>query len=130
MILLGIIPMTIRSNMLEEFVVRKNRYAVSVNGDTVQFVADSFKVKEYASVQDLLMRLPGLDIDRNGGVSAYNRRVEKILVDGEEFFPEDPAIVLRGLQASQINKVQVYDAKSAHSQFTGLDDGQRIKTSS
>lgn len=128
MIALGIVPMTIRSNVLEEFVVRKNRYAVSVNGDTVQFAADSFKVKEYASVQDLLRRLPGLDIDRNGSITAYNRRVEKILVDGEEFFPEDPAIVLKGLQASQVNKVQVYDAKSARSQFSGVDDGQRIKT--
>lgn len=125
---LGEIPMLSRENLLSEFVLYANRGAIKVKGDTIEYVADSFKVKDNASVEDLLKKLPGLQVNKNGEVTAQGEKVQKILVDGEEFFSDDPAVVTKNLQANAIDKVQVFDKKSEQAEFTGIDDGQKIKT--
>ncbi|OJW83003.1 MAG: hypothetical protein BGO69_03755 [Bacteroidetes bacterium 46-16] len=125
---MGNIPMITRSHLLTEFVFEQNRGAIKVKGDTIEYVADSFKTKDNATVEDLLKRLPGLQVDRNGQVTAQGEKVQKILVDGEEFFSDDPAVVTRNLQANAIDKVQVFDKKSDQAEFTGIDDGIKTKT--
>lgn len=124
----GQIAMVSKENLLKEFVLTKQIAAIKIKGDTTEFVADSFKVKEGANVEDLLKRLPGLSVDKNGTITAQGETVQKILVDGEEFFSDDPKVVTQGLQANAIDKVQVYDKKSDQAQFTGIDDGQKVKT--
>ena len=125
---LGIIPMVSKERLLKEFVLTKQYAAIKIKGDTTEYVADSFKTKDNATVEDLLKKLPGIQVDKNGQITAQGETVAKILVDGEEFFSDDPKVVTKGLQANAIDKVQVFDKKSDQAEFTGIDDGQKIKT--
>lgn len=125
---LGTIAMVTRAHLLAEVVLKDNIAAIRIKGDTTEYVADSFKVRENASVEELLKKLPGIQVNKNGEITAQGEKVQKIMVDGEEFFTDDPAVVSKSLQAKAVDKVQVYDKKSDQAEFTGIDDGVREKT--
>lgn len=117
-----------RSKLLEEIIIQQKVSAIRIKGDTTEYKADSFKVDANANVQELLKRLPGLQVNSKGEITAQGQKVEKILVDGEEFFSDDPAVVTQNLRANIVDKVQVFDKKSEQAEFTGVDDGQKTKT--
>jgi len=125
---LGEIPMMTRTHLMKEFVFTDQFAAIKIKGDTVEYVADSFKVKDNATVEELLKKLPGLQVDKDGNIQAHGQKVEKLLVDGEEFFTDDPAVVSKSLQAKAVDKVQVFDKKSETAEFTGIDDGDVTRT--
>ena len=125
---LGNIPMTLIANLLKEVVVRQQIAAIRIKGDTLEFKADSFKVREGAAVEDMLKKLPGIQVDKDGKITAQGEKVDKVLVDGEEFFGDDPTIATKNIQADAIDKVQVFDKKSDQATFTGIDDGVKKKT--
>ena len=125
---LGNIQMTLLANLLQEVVVRQQIAAIRIKGDTLEFKADSFKVREGAAVEDMLKKLPGIQVDKDGKITAQGEKVEKVLVDGEEFFGDDPTIATKNIQADAIDKVQVFDKKSYQATFTGIDDGVKKKT--
>src|SRR5690606_31616646 len=124
----GTIPMISKTHLLNEFVLKVQRGAIKIKGDTTEYMADSFFVKDGANVEDLLKKLPGIQVDRNGQITAQGEKVEKILVDGEEFFSDDPAVVTKSLQSKAIEKVQIFNKKSDQAEFTGVDDGITQKT--
>ena len=123
---LGEIVMLTKAVLLQNVIVRGS--AVRMKGDTLSFMADSFKVQEGANVEDLLKRLPGLSVDSKGQITAQGQRVQKVLVDGDEFFGDDPTLATRNLQANAVKEVQVFDKKSDQAAFTGVDDGNSQKT--
>lgn len=123
----GIVPMLARERLIQEVLVR-GRSAITLRGDTVEYTADSFAVREGATVEELLRKLPGLQVDRNGKITAQGEAVQKVLVDGEEFFSDDPAVVTQNLQAKAVDAVQIFDKKSDQAELTGIDDGERQKT--
>ncbi len=125
---MGTIPMVSKSHLLSEFVLKQQLGSIKIKGDTIEYVADSFGVRENATVEELLKKLPGLQVSKTGEVIAQGEKVQKILVDGEEFFTDDPAVVTKSLQAKAVDKVQVFDKKSDQAEFTGIDDGIREKT--
>jgi len=125
---LGKIMLTLKSKILEEVLVKSKVAAMRMKGDTTEYVADSFKVREGASVEEMLRKLPGLQVDKDGKITAQGEEVKKVLVDGEEFFGNDPTMATKNLQAKTINKVQVFDKKSDQAVFSGIDDGQKTKT--
>jgi hypothetical protein len=125
---IGRIPMISRTHLLSEFVLKQQIGAIKIKGDTTEYMADSFAVRENATVEELLKKLPGIQVNKNGEVVAQGEKVQKILVDGEEFFTDDPAVVTKSLQSKAVEKVQVYDKKSDQAEFTGIDDGSREKT--
>lgn len=125
---LGALPMVSKTHLLKEFVLTKQYAAIKVKGDTVEYIADSFKVRDNATVEALLKKLPGIQVSKDGQIMAYGEKVEKVLVDGEEFFTDDPAVVTKSLQAKAVDKVQVFDKKSDQAVFTGIDDGEKTKT--
>jgi len=127
-ITLGNLPMVSSTHLLQEFVMKKKVSAMQIKGDTTEYNADSFTVRNGATVDELLKKLPGLQIDKDGKIMAQGEQVQKVLVDGEEFFSDDPAVVTKSLQAAIVDKVQVYDKKSDEAAFTGIDDGQKTKT--
>lgn len=124
---LGIINMLSKSKMLEEVIV-KSGAPIRIKGDTTIYTADSFKVREGANVEELLRKLPGVQVDRNGQITALGEKVERFLVDGEEFFGSDPGIATKNLRADIVKDVQVYKGKSDQAAFTGIDDGQSKQT--
>jgi hypothetical protein len=125
---LGQIAMTLQARLLENVTVRQTLAAMRMKGDTLEYRADSFKVRQGASVEELLKTLPGIQVDKDGKITAQGEKIEKVLVDGEEFFGDDPTIATRGLQADALERVQVFDKKSDQATFSGIDDGQRTKT--
>ncbi|PZR25114.1 MAG: hypothetical protein DI535_19380 [Citrobacter freundii] len=116
---LGQIPLTPKSQLLSEVIVRANN-TIRVKGDTTEFNADSFKVREGATVEDLLKVIPGMSVNSKGEVTAQGKRVDKVLVDGEEFFGADPTIATQNIGAKAVDKVQVYDTKSEQDQLKGI----------
>ena len=122
------IILTPKSQLLKEVVIRQRMGAIRMKGDTLSFMADSFAVREGASVEDLLKKLPGLQVNKNGEITAQGEKVQKVLVDGEEFFSDDPAVVTQNLRADAVKEVQVFDKKSDQAAFTGIDDGEKSKT--
>jgi hypothetical protein len=101
---------------------------VQIKGDTTEFNAGSFKTKPNATAEDLLKKLPGVQVDKDGTVKAQGQNVTRVLVDGKRFFGDDPKTATRNLPTDVIDKVQVYDAQSDQSAFSGFDDGNREKT--
>ena len=122
------VSMVLKSKLLEAVVVSGSKGSMRIKGDTTEFTDDSFKTQQGATVEDLLKKLPGIQVDRNGQITAQGETVKKVLVDGEEFFGDDPTLVTQNLRADMVDKVQVYDKKSDQAAFTGIDDGQRDKT--
>jgi hypothetical protein len=124
---LGTIYLVPKSKLLAEVII-KTGAPIRIKGDTTVYTADSFKVRPGANVEELLRRLPGIQVDKNGQITAMGEKVTKVLVDGEEFFGSDPGIATKNLRADQVKEVQVFDKKSDQAEFTGIDDGVRDKT--
>ncbi len=124
----GDIKLILKANLLKEVIVKQQLGSIRLKGDTTEFVADSFKVQANANVEELLKKMPGIQVDKNGKITAQGETVQKVLVDGEEFFGDDPTLVTQNLRADMVDKVQVYDKKSDQATFTGIDDGTRQKT--
>ena len=124
----GQIVMNDRTKVLEEVVVQNEAPPVTMVGDTVQYNAGSFKTIPNANVEQLLKKLPGVKVDKDGTVTAQGEKVNRVLVDGKEFFGNDPKIATRNLPADAVDKVQVYDRQSDQAQLTGFEDGNYEKT--
>jgi hypothetical protein len=124
---LGTIDLINKSKLLQEVIV-KSGSPIRIKGDTTIYTADSFKVKDGATVEDLLRKMPGFQVGKDGQLKAQGETVKNVLVDGEEFFGNDPGMVLKNLQANTVQEVQVYDKKSDQATFTGIDDGVKEKT--
>src|SRR5579871_2126433 len=102
--------------------------AVRVKKDTVEFNADKFAVKPNAVAEDLLKKMPGMQVDKSGNITAQGETVTRVMVNGKRFFSDDPKLATRNLPPDIIDKIQVFDDLSDQSKFTGIDDGNRVKT--
>ncbi|HEX4875767.1 MAG TPA: TonB-dependent receptor, partial [Chitinophagaceae bacterium] len=100
---------------------------VVIKQDTVQFNADAFKTRPNATVEDLLKKIPGVQVDKDGNVQAQGEQVQKVYVDGKEFFGNDPKLATKNLTADMVESVQVFDDMSEQARFTKVDDGSRTK---
>ncbi len=111
-----------------EGVVVTNDAPIIIKNDTVQFRADAFKTKPNATVEDLLKKIPGMTVDKDGAVTSQGEQVQKVYVDGKEFFGNDPKLATKNLTADMVESVQVFDDMSDQAKFTKVDDGSRTKT--
>lgn len=116
-----------KNNELKEVKIVEAAPPVQQKEDTTQYNANSYKVNPDASAEDLVRKMPGMDMS-SGKVQAQGEEVKKVLVDGKPFFGDDATSSLRNLPAEVIDKIQVYDERSEQSQFTGFDDGNTSKT--
>ena len=124
---LGAVFMIQDYKMLGEVVV-KDEVPIKVKGDTIVYNANSFKVlNPNGTAEDLLKKLPGVQVDRDGTVKAQGETVPKIYVDGKEFFGNDPKMATKNLTADMIDEVEVYDDMSDQAKFNGVDDGSRTR---
>jgi hypothetical protein len=101
---------------------------VTIKQDTVEFNANSFKTKPNSTAEDLLKKLPGVEVAKDGTVKAQGEQVKRVLVDGKRFFGDDPKMATKNIPTDMIDKIQVVDAQSDQSAFSGFDDGNREKT--
>lgn len=124
----GNLNLILKERLLSEVIITGGIAAIKLKGDTTEYDARAFVIQPNAKVEDLLKQLPGIQVDQDGKITAHGETVRKVLVDGEEFFGDDPTLVTRNLRGDMIDKVQLYDKKSDQATFTGVDDGERIKT--
>ncbi len=124
---LGDIIMKPEENILDEIVIR-SRSPITIKKDTLEFNVKSFKTKKDASVEDLLKKLPGVEVDEQGKITVNGKPVNKILVNGKPFFGNDPTIVTKNLTKEIIEKVQITDTKTKSEAFTGQKGDQNSKT--
>ena len=124
----GRINMILRSRLLADVIVKAKAAAIKIKGDTTEYNAKSFVIQPNDKVEDLLKQLPGIQVDKDGKITAQGETVTKVLVDGEEFFGDDPTLVTKNIRADMVDKVQLYDKKSDQATFTGIDDGKTTKT--
>lgn len=109
---------------LGEAVVIGKAPEITVRNDTVEYNADSYKVTEGSVLEDLLKKMPGVEVDSEGKITVNGKEVKKVMVDGKEFFSDDPKVASKNLPAKMIDKLQVLDKKSDMAQMTGFDDGE------
>ncbi|MCC6410370.1 MAG: TonB-dependent receptor [Saprospiraceae bacterium] len=124
----GTLKLEPQSTLLGEVQITGEANPVQIKKDTIEFNAGSFNVKDNAVVEDLLKKMPGVEIERDGTVRAQGEVVKNVLVDGKKFFGTDPKAATKNLPADAVDKVQVYDKKSDQATFSGVDDGSREKT--
>ena len=121
---LGNIILSENAILLKETVVTGVRAAVIAKQDTIEFNAGSYHTSPNATVDQLLKRLPGVEIGSDGSITSNGKTISKILVDGKEFFADDPQMATKNLPSNMVDKVQVIDRKSDFSRLTGVDDGE------
>jgi len=122
----GIIYMQPQAHELAEVVVKTP--PIVIKKDTFEFAASAFTTKPNGTAEDLLTKLPGVDVDQSGNIKAQGETVQRVLVNGKRFFGDDPKTATQNLPSDVIDKIQVFDDQSDQSAFTGFDDGSRVKT--
>ena len=125
---LGTIALQQENTILNEVQVKADYVPIEVTKDTISYNADAFQTQPNAVVEDLLKKLPGIEVAPDGTIKAQGEEVKNIYVDGKEFFGSDPKMATKNLPANALKKIKVYDKKSDMADFTGVDDGTREKT--
>ncbi|MGI6573035.1 MAG: outer membrane beta-barrel protein [Fermentimonas sp.] len=121
---LGTLPMVRDDIILSETVVTAKAPEIVVKGDTLEYNAASYNLTESAVVEDLLKKMPGVEVDSEGRITVNGKEITKILVDGEEFFSSDPKVASKNLPAKMVDRLQVLERKTEMAQMTGFDDGE------
>lgn len=122
---INMIRMPSKTKNLQEVIIYANKNPIYFKGDTLVYVADSFKVAEGAVVEDLLKKLPGISIDKDGKITSQGQEISKVLVDGDEFFGTDPTIATKNLGADGIETVQIYE-KTDDETIGGSDEKIKV----
>ena len=124
----GNIQLKILNQDLFEVVIKTARAPLSIRGDTVEYNASSFKVPPGSTVEDLLRKLPGMQVEQDGTIRAQGQEVQRVTVDGKRFFGGDTKMATKNLPAEAISKVQVFNGKTEQARLTGVEDGKQEKT--
>ena len=124
---LGNLKLSPIAEVLMEVVVHEAQAPLLFKGDTVEYNAATFKVAPGSTVEDLLKKLPGIEVDADGGIKSMGKDVSKVYVDGKNFFGDDPKMVTQNIDAEAVSKVQVYNDKSEQEKLTGVKDGTQNK---
>ena len=111
------------ANKVSTVTVTARRPPVVINGDSIEFNSENFKTVPNAVVEDMLKKMPGVEVDKAGAITVNGKSVTKVFVNGKEFFTGDPKMATKNLPADAVDKIQVYDRKSDQAMFTGIDDG-------
>ena len=122
----GTIVLKEKENTLDEISITAV-IPISIKKDTMAFNTKAFKVRVDDNVEDLLKKLPGIEVDADGKVKAQGEDVSKVYVDGKEFFGGDPSVAMKNLSADAIKKVEVIDEKSDKARVSGVNDSDRAK---
>lgn len=121
---LGVIKMDPDKQVLDAASVSATGNPIVIKKDTIEYNATSFKTTDNDMLEDLLKKLPGVEVGSDGSVTANGQTISKITIDGKTFFLDDPQLASKNIPAKIVDKVKVVQKKSDQAQFTGIDDGQ------
>ena len=120
---LGEVEMAPDTKLLDAASVTATGNPIIIKKDTVEYNASSFKTTDNDMLEDLLKKLPGVEVGEDGSVTANGQTIKKITIDGKTFFLDDPSLASKNIPAKIVEKVKVVQKKSEQAQFTGIDDG-------
>ena len=121
---LGKIELHSDAIMLDEAVIVAQAPEVTAVADTLVYNSSAYRVPEGSALEELVKKLPGAEIDENGKITINGKEIKKIMIDGQEFFADDPNIAMKNLPVNIIDKVRAYDKQSDLARVTGVDDGE------
>lgn len=119
----GTIALESDAILLQEAVVTAEAPPVTVRADTTEYAASAYRVPEGAMLEELVKKLPGAEVSEDGKITVNGKEIKKIMVDGKEFFTDDPKVAMKNLPVNMVEKVKAYDKKSDMARITGIDDG-------
>lgn len=125
---LGKVPLQLQPKQLKGVDVMADRVPITIKRDTLEFNADSFKTRPDATVEDVLKKLPGVEIDSEGKIMVNGKEVNQVLVNGQIFFSKDPKVATKSLPKEIISKIQITDTKTKEQEFTGDQGDGENKT--
>ena len=120
----GEIPLEVDAVMLDEAVVVAEAPEVIAKADTLVYNSSAYRVPEGSALEELVKKLPGAEVDESGKITINGKEITKIMIDGKEFFADDPNIAMKNLPVNIIDKVRAYDKQSDMARMTGIDDGE------
>ena len=121
---MGTFKMSEQANILKEAVISAVGNPIIVKKDTIEYTASSYKISDSDMLEDLLKKLPGVEVSSDGTITANGEEVKKVMIDGKTFFLDDPQLATKNLPANIIDKIKVVEKKSDQALFTGIDDGE------
>ncbi|MEX1188246.1 MAG: outer membrane beta-barrel protein [Bacteroidia bacterium] len=124
---IGKISLQTDAKLLKTAEVESSQIRTEIKGDTIQMNADAFKTNPDATLEDLVKKMPGMQVE-NGTVKAGGEQVQKVLIDGKEFFGDDVSMAMKNLPAQVVDKIQYFDKLTDQAQFSGFDDGNSRRT--
>jgi hypothetical protein len=110
---------------LNEVIIKSNR-PINIKNDTIVFNADSFKQGNEQVVEDLLKKIPGLNIDANGTIKVGNQEVEKVMIDGDDFFEKGYKVLTKNMPVNPIDKVELYQNYSNNKHLKGIENSNKV----
>lgn len=125
---LGRITLLMKTNLLKEVRILGTVDPIRIKGDTTEYHALAFRSNANDKVENLLKQLPGISVDKDGKLTAQGRTIDKVLVDGQEFFGDDPTLATRNIRTDMVDKIQVYEKKSDLAALIGRNDGKGLRT--
>ncbi len=126
---IGKVVLLPQNTLLHAVDITAERVPLRMRNDTLEYNAGVFQTQPGSVLEDLLKKLPGMEVQSDGSVRVQGQLVQNVLVDSKEFFGQDPKIATKNLPADAVDKVQVFDKKSDRAEFTGIEDGREEKTS-
>ncbi|MDH3735179.1 MAG: TonB-dependent receptor, partial [Gemmatimonadota bacterium] len=127
-VVVGAVELEVMAVEIEDLVVTVDHVPFLNRRDPLAYNALAFQTRPNATVEDLLRRLPGIEVDGDGSITAQGEEVQNVLVDGREFFGDDPTVATQNLRADAVERVEVFDKESDMAEFTGIADGQEERT--
>ncbi len=121
---LGEIKMKLDAEAIDAASVSATGNPVIIKKDTVEYTASAFKTTDNDVLEDLLKKLPGVEVSEDGSITANGQTISKITIDGKTFFLDDPQMASKNIPAKMVDKLKVIQKKSEQAEFTGIDDGQ------
>lgn len=121
------IEMSEDARLLGEVSVQGRATRAEQKGDSLMYNAEAFQMMMGSSAEDLLAKMPGIVVE-GGTIQAQGEQVQKVLVDGKEFFDGDVNLAIKNLPSDVIASIEIFDKKSEQAEFTGFDDGEEVKT--
>ncbi|MDR3119143.1 MAG: outer membrane beta-barrel protein [Mediterranea sp.] len=120
----GVITIESDAILLQEAIVTAEAPPVTVKEDTTEYAAAAYRTPEGAMLEELIKKLPGAEVSEDGTITVNGKEIKKIMVDGKEFFTDDPKVAMKNLPVNMVEKVKAYDKKSDMARITGIDDGE------
>lgn len=124
---LGEIRLPLNTVFLEEVIVTA-RSLLKVKGDTLEYDISGLTLSPNSRVEDVLEQLPGMKVTRGGQILSHGKIIERVLVDGEMFFGNDPTLVTKNIRSDMVEKIQVYDGASDRERISGIEDSKKKRT--